>query len=87
MNAKDYLKLHRTKYLIESDEVREVMYQIMEDYSNHVIKEHNEWQSISDDDEMGEPCDSDLYCSCGEEIENIGDTVCLDCFNEMTFND
>jgi hypothetical protein len=31
--------------------------------------------------------EAELFCSCGEELTSIGDTVCLDCFNEMTFND
>lgn len=70
------------------------VFKFAEDYAKHVIETEREFQSNSeeeldfsceDDDEMGEPCDSDLYCSCGEEIENIGDTICIDCFNEMTY--
>jgi hypothetical protein len=26
-----------------------------------------------------------LLCSCGEELSNDGDTICLDCSNGMTF--
>ena len=48
LDEKDYLKLHRTKYLLKRDEVMEVMYEIMEDYANHVIKKHAEWQFISE---------------------------------------
>lgn len=38
---------------------------------------------FSEDDET--TCNS--LCICGEELSNDSDTVCLDCFNEMTFND
>ncbi len=31
--------------------------------------------------------DNTKYCACGEEIESENSSVCIDCFNEMTFND
>jgi hypothetical protein len=38
-------------------------------------------------DKCGLKIPTEKYCDCGEEIEDGISTVCIDCFNEMTYND
>lgn len=38
-------------------------------------------------DKCGLKIPTEKYCACGEEIESENSAVCIDCFNEMTFND